>query len=89
MIEKKRGLGRTLEALLASTQPSKVDDTSKETITAGATAVAANVLKELLIPIPPLPEQKRLVEKLDFIFEKLQKTLQLQKQKLEILTILY
>lgn len=49
MIEKKRGLGRTLEALLAGAQHSKVDDTSKETITAEATAATANVLKELAI----------------------------------------
>lgn len=42
--------------------------------------VTQNILKQSLIPIPPLPEQNRIVEKIDAIFEILDKIDALQEQ---------
>ena len=35
--------------------------------------IPLNVLRNILLPLPPLEEQKRIVEKLDSLFEKIQK----------------
>lgn len=35
--------------------------------------ISGNIIENLLLPLPPLEEQKRIVEKLDSLFEKIQK----------------
>jgi type I restriction enzyme, S subunit len=45
-------------------------------------AISKKVLEDLLIPLPPLPEQNRIVSKLDALFERIDKAIELVKENI-------
>ncbi|MFP4487404.1 MAG: restriction endonuclease subunit S [Campylobacterales bacterium] len=48
-----------------------------------ANIASVKVLKELKIPLPPLPEQQRIVSKLDNLFEKIDKAIALHQKNMD------
>jgi len=64
--------------------------TSEITLLSNSTTfkeVSKTNLKEFKIPIPPLPEQQRIVSKLDAIFQKIDKSIELHKKNINKVNI--